>query len=133
MAEPESSFLGARWATILIVVVLLGFAGVVGFSVIDRTKTESLESFSQTSAVGDTRYYEVPLVQLAIPEPILTWQGRLWAPANYQKVKIDDPSMIEVGHDEKTAFRIYRERSKSSDSPVYVKIDVGEYLRLEAR
>lgn len=132
-SEDPTPFLGSRAATVLVILVLLGFSGVVAFSVIDRTKASSLESFSQTTAVGDTHYYEVPLVQLAVPEPVLTWQGRPWAPASYEKVKISDTDMVRLGQDEATQFRVYRERGKPADSPIYLKIDVSEYLRLVPR
>jgi hypothetical protein len=128
-----TSFTVSRGATALIVAILAGFAGVVLFSLLDHPKAATLETFSQTSAVGDTHHFEIPLTQLAVPDPVLKWQGRAWAPANYDKLKIHDPMMVRVGEDPESGYRVYRELGKPDDSPVYLKVDVSEYLKLEPR
>jgi hypothetical protein len=138
MPEPESApaakpFVGARTASTLMIMMLLGLAGVAAFSTIDHPRAAQLESFSQTTAVEEKNTYRVPAVRLAVPDPVLTWQGRKWAPANYDKVKINDTDMAPVGKDEASGFSVYQVHGETTDRAYYLKIDIGEYLRLEPR
>lgn len=114
----------------LVVVALVG--GIVAWSALERPKTASVEKFEQLTAAGDRRYYAPPDPPLAIPEPVFTWQGRAWAPATDDKLKIDDPDMRRVGRDEATGLSIYR--TASGKPPGYfIKKNVGEFFRLQPR
>lgn len=133
MSDTEApAFLAPRAAVWFGAVLLAGLLGVVAFSLADHPKASAIETFSQTTAVGDTAYYEVPAAPLAVPEPVLNWQGRAWTPANYEKVKIDDPDMQRVGKDEQTGLTIYQPHKKDPAGH-FIKIDVGEYLRIDPR
>jgi len=125
-------FLGARAAGWFAVLVLIAFGGVIAFSVLDHPKAAALERFSQSTAVGDVHFYTPPVPPLAVPEPVLTWEGRAWAPASWEKVKIDDPEMRRAGTDETTGFSLYEPRT-GKPAGRFIKIAIGEYLPLVAR
>lgn len=133
MGDTESpAFLAPRAVIWFCGALLAGLLGVVAFSLADHPKASAIEAFSQTTAVGDTAYYEPPVPPLAVPEPVLNWQGRAWAPVNYEKVKIDDPDMQRVGKDEQTGLTIYEARKKDPAGN-FIKIAIGEYLRIQQR
>ncbi len=124
--------LGARAAIILGAVFLAGLAGVTVFSVRDAAREGTLEAFTQDTAVGDTMLYRPPNPPLAVPEPILTWDGKALVPASYDKVKTDDGQMRRIGRDETTGLSLYRRRRDDNQGDLHVKIAQGEYLRLRA-
>jgi len=133
MSDPEApTFLAPRAAVWFGAALLAGLLGVVAFSLADHPKAVTIETFAQTTAVGDVTYYEVPTPQLAVPEPVLNWQGRAWAPVNFEKVKIDDPEMQRVGKDEQTGLTIYQPQKRVPQG-YFIKIDIGEYLRIQQR
>ncbi len=127
--DAPTTFLAPRSAAWICALLLAGFAGVVAFSVADHP---TRENFAQTTAAGDTDYFTPPTPLLAVPEPVFTWQGRAWAPANYEKSKIDDPDMQRVAKDEATGLTIYQPRAKAAGT-YFIKIAIGEYLRIEPR
>lgn len=124
--------LAPRTATRFALVVLALIAGIVAWSVLERPKAAALEKFEQLTAAGDRHYYKPPDPPLAIPEPIFTWQGRPWAPAIDDKLKIDDPEMRRVARDEATGLSIYRPASGKPPG-YFIKIDPGEFIRLQPR
>lgn len=129
-AKPETLQF-PRAAIWLATALLMGFGGAVAFSVLDRPKAATLEAFSETTAAGDTHYYEVPLEKLAIPDPVLTWEGRPWAPINFEKVKTADPEMVRVGTDDASGLTLYHRKAGGAER--FIKTDVGEYLQVQAR
>jgi hypothetical protein len=131
-ADAPPSFFASRAAAGLCAAVLAGFAVVVGFSVIDHPKAAAIEQFAQVTAAGDAHYYTVPVPALAVPEPVVKWQGHDWAPKNFEKSKIDDPDMIRAGKDEANGLSIYQPREKTA-GPYFIKVAIGEYLRIEQR
>jgi hypothetical protein len=129
VSEPEPAVLFApRAATWFVGALLAALAGVVAFSVADHPRAAALETFTQATAVGDTHYYTLPKPRLAVPEPVLTWQGRPLAPLGYEKVVRDDTEMLPVTRDEATGLTLYRQRAGGDD--LFVKLEVGKYLLL---
>lgn len=126
-------FLGAKTATFLCLGLLVGVGGVTAFSVIDRPKRAAAESFSQTTAVGDTNYFHPQPPRFAIPEPVLTWEGRPWAPTHYEKLKTPDSQMQPAGKDPASGLTVYHRRNSPDEGHVYLKMDIGEYLTLDPR
>ena len=131
-ADPKTAFFAPRAATSICAALLVAFAGVVAYSVVDHPQAAALEQFAEITAAGDTHYYTVPVPTLAVPEPVVKWREHAWAPVNYEKSKIDDPDMIRAGKDDANGLSIYHPREKAS-GPYFIKIAVGEYLRIEQR
>lgn len=130
--DTPAAFFAPRAAAGICAALLAGLAGVVAFSVMDHPKATAVEQFAQSTSAGDTHYYTVPTPALAVPDPVVKWQGRDWAPASYDKSKIDDPDMIRAGKDESNGLSIYHPREKAA-GPYFIKLAVGEYLRIEPR
>ncbi len=128
----DDAFLAPRSATRFCAAFLAALAAVVAYSLLDHPKAAAVEKFEQTTAAGDTAYYVVPTPALAVPEPVLRWQDHAWAPASDEKVKIDDPDMQRVATDEASALTVYQPRGKAPGT-YFIKLAVGEYLRIEPR
>lgn len=131
-AAQPTAFIAPRSAAWICATLLAGLGVMVAFSLAEHPKAATLETFSQTTAAGDTVYYTPPTPALAVPEPVFSWQGHAWAPASYDKTKIDDPDMKRVGKDETTGLTIYEARAKTP-AGYFIKIAIGEYLRIEQR
>lgn len=126
--ESAPAFLAPRAAGWFCAVFLAALAGVAVYSAADRPRSAAAETFSQTTAAGDTQYFTPPSPPLAVPEPVFTWEGRAVAPVSYDKVKIDDPRMTRVARDEASGLTLYRHGGEH-----FIKIAVGEYLRVAPR
>ena len=131
-ANPEPLFAG-RTALMLAAVFLMGIAAVVAFSAWDATRRSAIEEFSQVTAVGDTNTYKIPTPPPAVPAPVLTWEGRQYAPTTYKKAKIDDTEMRRLHRDEATGLTLYYPASKDPAAGLFIKVEEGRYLPLKAR
>jgi hypothetical protein len=120
-----------RPAMLLASTFLMAIAAVVAFSVWDATRREKLEEFSEVTGVGDTHTFKIPSPPPAVPQPILTWQGRQYAPVTYKKAKIDDTEMRRVHRDEATGLTLYHPVGKDA-AELFVKVEEGRYLPLKA-
>ena len=131
---PESSptpLLSPRAALRLCAALLAGLAVVVLVALAERPRAVVLEDFSQTTAVGDARYFSIPNPPLAVPEPVLTWQGQPHAPASYETEPLRDTRMQRVALNEPSGLTIYEMREKPG--VLFIKTGPNEYLRLAAR
>jgi len=127
MTDPTPAPLFARQAAIRFCAVLLACAGaIVAFSIVDGARTR--ETFSQTSAVEDHHFYVPPDPPLAVPELVVTWQGRRLAPVSYEKEPLRDAQLRRMGVDEASGLGIYSLPSRPG--PLFIKIGPNAYLRL---
>ena len=124
--------LAGRTATLLAIAFLMAIAAVVAYSAWDATRRGELEEFSEVTGVGDTHTFKIPNPTPAVPQPILTWQGRKYAPVTYKKAKIDDTEMRRVHRDEATGLMLYYPAGKDANE-LFVKVEEGRYLPLKAK
>lgn len=108
----------------LVIFTLCGFAAVTLFTAIDRPRADRLETFAQETAFGDSGFYK--------SGTSISWQGRKLKPGGGDKLKIGDGEMIRAGRDETAQLTIYRRRADREGRELFVKIDLGEYLKVEA-
>jgi hypothetical protein len=130
-ANPEPMFAG-RTAMLLASTFLLAIAAVVAFSAWDATRRPALEEFSEITGVGDTQTFKIPNPPPAIPQPVVTWQGRQYTPTTYKKAKIDDTEMRRVHRDEATGLTLYHPAAKHM-TELFIKVEEGRYLPLKTR
>jgi hypothetical protein len=121
-----------RTAKFLATAFLMAIAAIVAFSAWDATRREGLEEFSEVTGVGDNHTFKIPIPPPAIPQPILTWQGRQYTPVTYKKAKIDDTEMRRVHRDEATGLTLYYPAGKDA-AELFVKVEEGRYLPLRAK
>lgn len=117
-------------ATLLAAVFLMAIAAVVAFSAWDATKRAGLEEFSEVTGVGDVQTFKIPAPVPSVPQTILSWQGKSYAPATYKKAKIDDTEMRRVHRDDATGLTLYYPVGKSP-SDLFIKVEEGRYLPLK--
>jgi hypothetical protein len=120
-----------RTAMLLVSVFLMAIAAIVAFSAWDATRRGAIEEFSEVTGVGDTHPFKIPNPPPAVPQPILTWQGRQYTPITYKKAKIDDTEMRRVHRDEATGLTLYHPAGKDA-AELFVKVEEGRYLPLKA-
>ena len=134
---PTSGRRAAAWLAIgliggmLVLVVLTGT---------DRQRVEALEHFEETTAVGDTEYFQIPAPPSAEPTAAATLNGQALFPASYEKVEIRDTKVVRVGRDEAARLTIYKSREalqpdkgarEKEAEPLYLlKTGPGEYIKV---
>jgi hypothetical protein len=131
---------GARVAGFLGGGLLVGLLVLAVFARIDRERVGKLESFSETTAVGDKVYYRVPNPVPNPPVAIASFGGKSLAPVNYEKLDLLDTHMQPAARDPKTQLTIYVSRdplpaasgAQADDEFYFVKTASNEYLRLRA-
>ena len=127
-------------AAVLAGVFLTSLAGLCLFAWHDRNQLAALESFSETSAVGDAVYYRLPTPLPEPPIPVAMLRGRALVPVSYTKLEWRDTKMRAVARDPVTRLTIYATREplppsagEPRDSELFfVKTAANEYLRLRA-
>lgn len=134
MAAPQFS----RPLNFLGVLLLLGLAGLTIFAAISRRSVSGLERFSETTAVGDTAFFQLPNPLPDPPAPVISLQGQKLVPVSYAKVSgpgMRDTQMRAVARDAQTRLTIYtpRKTAESAGAPRYfVKLRPNTYLALQA-
>ena len=137
---PTAEFLGSRTAIRLGAILLVGVTVIALLSMRDRSRVALLEQLEEVTAVGDNVYFQAPKQRGASAASVATLNGEPLSAVNYDKVKVSDPDMLRVGHDETSRLTIYRkrertnskerERKKPDDAALYVKIAPGEYIEV---
>lgn len=128
-AESEPMFAG-KTAIIFATAFLMALSAVVAFSAWDATRRSDLEQFAEVTGVGDFQTFKIPVPPPAVAQPLLTWQGRQYAPATYKKAKIDDTEMRRVHRDEATGLMLYHPAGKGA-AELFIKVEEGRYLPLK--
>ena len=129
---------GARAAGLLGGGLLIGLLVLAVFARVDRERAGTLESFSETTAVGDNVHYLLPAPLPDPPVAVARLHGQTLAPVSYAKVELRDTRMQAVARDPETRLSIYISRDSwppvagapSDESFYYVKTASNEYLRL---
>ena len=128
---PESPPLfAARAAVRFAVALLIGFAIVLAFTLRDSGRVADLEKFEQTTAVGDTNYFNIPSPPPDPPTAIVQFEGKPWVPVDFDKQDFRDTQMIRVGRDDASGLALYRPREKPVLPALFVKIQPNGYLLL---
>ena len=105
-------------------------------ALIDRSRAEKLEMFSETTAVGDRVFYSLPSPLPDPPAVVARVRGEALVPVNYTKLECRDTKMQAAARDPVTKLTIYESRQPLADAGgekvFFVKTDANEYLRLRA-
>jgi hypothetical protein len=123
--------LHGRKAMVLAAVFLTCLALVAVFTVLESAGARTLESFSETTAAGDTNYFRLAPDNSA-SEAVFQWAGRSLVLRSNEKVKIDDTDMVRMGRDDLGRYSIYSVRSRKPEG-LFIKMDVGEFLPMRDR
>jgi hypothetical protein len=123
-----------------------GFAIVAGMAVLvlvlsrDSANRAKLESFSETTAVGDQSYFKVP-PRAAAPAVAVTFQGKPLTPISVRRIELRDSKMSYAGVDDGGSLRIYtssepvpleKGEAEVKGRPVYfLKSALNEYIRVQ--
>ncbi len=138
MEEPSCSrssdtILGSRAAfgIGLAMIASLLVVSLVGWS--DRGNVATLETFSESSAVGDINYLAVPGGALSPAHPVLVVNGTPYGLLTNTIQEIRDNRMRRVGIDPSQSLSLYRvsePTAKEQPAPEgnFVKVDTGRYL-----
>ena len=133
--EPAPVF-GARTVAWLGACLLFGILLQTVLARIDRSRVQTLENFSETTAVGDRVYYPLPSPLPAPPAAVARIRGEALVPVNYAKFECRDTKMQPSARDPVTKLTIYECREPPADAVegkfYFVKTAANEYLRLRA-
>ena len=104
---------------------------------VDRGRSETLEAFSETTAVGDHVYYPLPSPLPDPPTVVARVRGEALVPVNYAKFECRDTKMQASARDPVTKLTIYTCRTSPPDGGgemlYFVKTAANEYLRLRTQ
>ena len=101
------------------------------FARVDRARLASLETFSETTAVGDSVCYVLPNPLPATPAAVARVGGQSLVPIDYTRHRERDVRMRAIASDSATRLTIYEKREEKPDADNYfVKLATNEYLRL---
>ena len=102
----------------------------------DRSRVPALESFSETSAVGDRVYYPPPSPLPDPPAVVARVRGKALVPVSYEKFQGRDTKMQAVARDPATKLTIYESRepmpAAGGETHYFIKTASNEYLTLRA-
>ena len=130
-ATESTPLFAPRAAVRFAVALLVGFAVVLAFTLRDAARAPELERFEQTTAVGDTNYFQIPSQPPNPPTAIVQWEGRAWAPVDFHKQDPRDTQMLPAGRDAASGLTLYRPRADAKPGELFVKIEPNGYLRLQ--
>lgn len=127
-AGPTAAWLGACLLAGLLVQTIIAR--------IDRGRVASLESFSESTAVGDRIFYTIPSPAPNPPVAVARVKGEALVPVSYEKFDCRDTKMTPAARDPATKLTIYECREPLPDTSegktYFVKTSPNEYLRLRA-
>ena len=132
MPEAESeTILGAKWAVRLCAALLIGFAGVTGFAIYDRSQRENLEQVIEPTALGDTAFFQPP-EKFASGSVFTQFRGQPLYPTGTERHPLHDGKMQREGKDDANAHWIYRstERGGVNGDYFFLKVARDQYLEV---
>ena len=104
---------------------------------VDRGRVQTLETFAETTAVGDRIYYPLPSPLPNPPTMVARVGGRELVPASYEKFQCRDTRMQASARDPASKLTIYESREPLPDAGggewFFVKTAANEYLKLRAQ
>ena len=125
-----------RWlstAATLGIALVVALGGMALFTYFDRTQRASLESVSEPTAVGDTRF--VPAGE-SVERPLGKFRGRVLMGDSVKKY--DDSRMLRLGDDDTGSFGVYkigqakpskRAQQETDADSYFLKTASGQYIK----
>jgi len=124
----------------------IGLAVLIGMTVLlflirhDWAARSSLESFSETTAVGDQAYFKAPPKSAPIAA-VANFQGKPLTPVSLRRIELRDSKMSTVGTEDGGVVHIYastepvpmeKGEAEAKGKPVYyLKTGINEYIRVQ--
>jgi hypothetical protein len=145
MSEPESPHTNENEApepvlapgalTVLLVLLLVIFAGVAVFATHDRASRTSLETTAERTGVGDTRLVKEPEGATMPAAPLMTHDGHPLYLQRLKKFAARDSRMEKIGIDDSKTYTLYRSGESGNKVPndpgtFYVKCATNAYLQV---
>ncbi len=128
--SPDGELFAPRAAVKLGMALLALFAAVVLLAAAQKERRSTLESFSETTAVGDLSFFNPDAH--AAPEAALRFKGHPIAIPALKHLTFHDSRMRSVGTDEGGAYRIYvNADEKENSGRHYVKTGAEQYVEVQ--
>lgn len=103
---PPSPILCFPWAVRIGAALLCAFAVIVALVLYDNSLRSHLETTSETTAVGDTRYFLLT-AGTALPAVVATFQGRALTLADAKPIDLRETHTQRIGSDPAAGLEIY--------------------------
>ena len=136
-SNESAPVVGARMLKWLGACLLVGLLLQTILAWIDRGRVGTLETFSETTAVGDHVYYPLPSPLPDPPTVVARVRGEALVPIDYAKFAYRDTKMRPSARDPITNLTIYTSRASLPEAGgemlYFVKTAPNEYLRLHAQ
>ncbi len=130
-APAEERILGAKWAVILCVGMLLGFCGVIVSAIDDKRHLSTIETISEPTAVGDTRLF--PSSDIQPDKQVALWNAHPLFLGKADLVHAEDASMLKMGMEDGGKYFVYKPAEKdpsSNGAALFLKVHSGEFVRV---
>lgn len=136
-AENEAPFPGRTAAVRLGAAMLLALFLVLVLVARDNGRRTAIETTVETTAVGDTHYYPMPVPPPKPPfQAVASLQGKPLYPADYRRHEYPPDDMTRIGRDEKGGYIVYQAPVNAKDEDdrkigavYFLKISPTEYLK----
>lgn len=104
---PPPPLYASSWAFRLGFALLAAFTLILGFAFFDRAHRKELETVSETTAVGDTRFFQAPTDTSRLPAVGATLNGQPLYVASLDPVEVRDTHTHLVATDVASGLGIY--------------------------
>ncbi len=141
--SPEAEPILARnYAVRIGLLLLVGFAAVIAGVGYDEGQMRVLETFEETTAVGDRAYFQMPTDAVKPPPAAVSFRGQPLFPVSYAKVELRDTRMTRAGMADDAAIQVYTSRDpvppqegeseKHGTQFYFLKVERDEYIKVRA-
>ena len=135
---PSPSVYAQPWAVRLGSALLAAFVIILGFAFFDNAHRQQLETVSETTAVGDTHFFQPPADPSRVPAVGATLDGQQLYVTELQSIEVRDTHTRRVGRDAERGLAIYelsdaatdveRKRMTGSGRTFLLKTELSRYL-----
>lgn len=128
-------FPGQRAAVILGVALLAALGLTLALVLRDNAHRQEMEVLTESSAVGDTRYYKIPDPAPEEPYPAIAHlDGQALYPVGYKRHERNEADMAPLAKDDATGLTIYQTPAKAKEQgdpqSYFIKIGPGTFLKV---
>lgn len=114
--DSTSTIYAQPWAVRLGFALLAALTVILGLAFFDNSHRKELETTSETTALGDTRFFQSPADASRLPAVGATLEGQPLYVADMKSIEVRDTRTHRVGSDPERGLAIYELSATASDA-----------------